>query len=282
MAWNHSSETEGTREGRRGRPSLRGLVAGLIVVVFGGAAAWLLLPSGGAEDVAKRSSSLHPARIREVKPAAAPKAEVVEKTPKVPEKKKPWWETDNTNGFTEVQQRVWRFHHGPPPAYVARRDRRKRADFAIFEHRSENLIASYLAMEPGQGIIGSPNLNGIEEDFLESLKTPIIPTSDDSPEIAAWKRTMNETKIDIKARLDAGEKLADILAETHREAQRLAQLKQMITQELRAQIDENSSKEDVEDYITAANRLLEEKGIAPISAGPIIRRKLMLDGEEEK
>ena len=278
MAWNRSTDQKAAAPAKK--PGVKhGLIAGIVIVALGGTAAWLLLPSG-EKPVEKHRDPTAPSRIKEVTPAAAPKAEVAEEAPKGPEKKKPWWETENTNGFTAVQQQVWKLRR-QKPAYVARRANRKRADFAIFEHRSENLIASYLALEPGQGIIGSPNLNGIEEDFMESLKTPIIPTADDSPEIAAWKRTMNQTKIDIKARLDAGEKLTDILAETHREAQRLAQLKQMITTEVHNQINENSTKQDVEDFVAAANKMLEEKGIAPISAGPIIKHKLMLDYADE-
>ena len=46
--------------------------------------------------------------------------------------------------------------------------------------------------------------------------------------------------------------------------------------------------QDIDDFVTAANKMLEQKGIAPISLSPITRRRLMhqrglqIDGESVK
>lgn len=278
MSWNKPSSVPQPPPKKSAPPSLkRGLLAGLVVVALG--ALGLYLFSGGEAD-SRPLQKKDRGRIKEVTPAAAPTNNVAAQPPVV-KSKKPWWDTDKTNGFSRTELREWKHRH-TPPAYVARRDRRKKAPFAIFDHPSENLIASYLVLQPGQGLIGTPNLKGVEEDFLESLKTPIIPTSEDSEEVADLKRAMNRTKIEIKERLDAGEKLADILLESHKEAQRLAQFKMTLQQELAANLRKDASKEEVEDFVAAANRILADKGIAPIKAGPIIRRKLAMDYSARK
>ena len=273
MSWNRPTESTDSKNAGKARHNrvIALIIAGLVVIA-GVVVVLIVMRSGESQSVSK-SDTEGRASIKEVAPARPTVAQAEPATNIV---KKPWWKTNNTNGFTKTQLAAWKFYNGPPPSYVARRDQRKKADFAIFDHRSENLIASYLALKPGQGMIGTPNLRGIDEDFLESLKTPIIVSKDDTPEVAELKRAMNQTKIDLKARIDAGEKLADILMESHKEAQRLAMVKEMIRAEVKAQIKEAKTSEEVEDYVNSANKLLAEKGIAPISFGPIVKQKLLL------
>ena len=43
-----------------------------------------------------------------------------------------------------------------------------------------------------------------------------------------------------------------------------------------------SSDEDFADYVAAANRMLEEKGAAPLNLGPILNRKLKANKQPEE
>jgi hypothetical protein len=84
---------------------------------------------------------------------------------------------------------------------------------------------------------------------------------------------MIATKIDLKARMDAGEDICKIINDTHREVQDLARYKNMLQKEISdAAKNPDMTMEDVDNLVNAANMLLDEKGIAPITIGPITRR----------
>ena len=188
-----------------------------------------------------------------------------------------FWEVDaaHTNGFTEMQMRKWRKEHMPPPGYTNNAVlTRPKPKYAIFNHKCENLIAAYLTLRPGDGMIGTPILGErFRKEFLKSLETPIVVTEDDSPEDAQLKRDMIATKIDLKARMDAGEDICKIINDTHREVQDLSRYKTMLQKEIRdAAKNPEMTMQDVDDLVEAANKMLEAKGIAPIALGPISRR----------
>ena len=64
-----------------------------------------------------------------------------------------------------------------------------------------------------------------------------------------------------------------ILSDTHKEVQDLARYKSMLQKEVReAAKNPDMTMEDVDDLVEAANKMLEEKGIAPMKLGPISRR----------
>ena len=204
---------------------------------------------------------------------------VVAETPKS-EKKLPKWKypVDRTNELNAVELRKWRAMHRPPPGYTNTTSLTEAPPkYAIFKHRSENEIAALLTMTPGETLVGTPHYTKrFTEDFLKSLETPIIVSEEDSEEDAELKRAMVQTKIELKARIDAGEDLGQILLDTRREYQDLARYKMMLQGEIN-EIKKNpdATIQDVEDFVTAANSLLEQKGIAPIKLSPISKRMLL-------
>ena len=171
----------------------------------------------------------------------------------------------------------WKHYHVPPAIFTNTLSRTQPPEkYEIFEHWSENRIASYLTMEPGQGLVGTPVFDDtLESDFLKSCEEPIIVNKDDSEYNAALKRQMIETKIEIRQRMADGEKLGDILLETHKEMQKLAAVKSEIEQLVHESLKEAKSEADIDDLMTAANKMLEDKGVAPISLNPVIKRNLM-------
>lgn len=215
-----------------------------------------------------------PTKIREAMPQIVPKSQVEEKAPEKPVR---FWEVDaaHTNGFTEMQMRKWRKEHMPPPGYTNNAAlMRPKPKYAIFNHKCENLIAAYLTLKPGEGMIGSPVLGErFRQQFLKSLEEPIVVTAEDSPENARLKQDMIATKIDLKARMDAGEDICKIIADTHKEVQDLARYRSMLRKEIHnATKNPDMTMQDVDDLVEAANRMLDAKGIAPITLGPITRR----------
>lgn len=190
----------------------------------------------------------------------------------------PYWKQDATNGLSVAQIRKWKAQHRPPPGYTNDTSRIEAPpEYAIFEHLSENEIACLLTIEPGVTLVGEPSYGKhFVDDFMKSCETPIIVTEDDTPEQAELKRLMNETKIDLRQRIANGEDLGQILRDTRQEYIRLAQYKQTLQHELsELSKDKNLTMEDIDDFVEAANKLLEAQGIAPIKMSPITRRMLM-------
>ena len=255
-------------------PSKVFLIAASMMTIVG-VAVWFFL-----SDETPKVEKPAPEKPKIVKPKPPKEVKgVAVETPKV-EKKLPKWKypVERTNELNAVELRKWRAMHRPPPGYTNTTSLTEAPPkYAIFKHRSENEIAALLTMTPGETLVGTPvYTKRFTDDFLKSLETPIIATEEDSPEDAELKRAMVETKIELKARMDAGEDLGQILLDTRREYQELARYKFMLQNEIN-EIKKNpdATIQDVEDFVTAANQLLEQKGIAPIKLSPISKRMLL-------
>ena len=273
-----------TRQGRRissgGRLSThpyRGIVGGLIVVVCT-VAAWLWLSSGETGRVPPASPVEKKTSDTPVSPRITTPIKDATGDAPMPEKPKRFWQLPSTNGLTEAQQHIWKVKNRPPPGITNNTSLfEAKPKYAIFNHDSENTIAAYLTITPGQTLVGSPTYGKkFIEDFLKSLEEPIIATKDDDPETAALKRAMNETKIELKARYDAGEDIGKILEQTHEELRQLSQYKMQIEDILKETIRGGDlTEKDFDLAIEAANKLLDEKGIAPMEFGPVSRHILL-------
>lgn len=255
---------------------IKGLAA-LVAVCVIGSVVYLLLPQE-APKVAPTEKPAAKKTIEVVKPEYTPVERPVVAKVEPPKPKKYWQEDVMPPNLSEAQQRKWKHMHRPPPGYTNDTSRTEAPpEYAIFDHPCENTIAGYLTMTPGETLVGSPSFGKkFTEKFLESLKNPIIITQDDTPEQAELKRLMIDTKIDLKARYDEGEDIGKILENTHEEYQRLASLKSDVQQAFSEfKNNPDATIEDVDDFLKAANKLLEEKGVAPLTMSPIAKRMLM-------
>jgi hypothetical protein len=197
-------------------------------------------------------------------------------------KPKKYWEVDEsqTNNFTRAQQRKWEIMRRPKrqPQNVVW----KKARYQVFNHKSENMIAALITAKPGQGFIGTPSYNGIEEDFCKSLNDPITILDTDDEYTKQLKMDMIALKKELKKQIDAGASLITILSDARKELQELSTYRRIVESELKKIAYESSSAEDIQDAIDAANKLLDQKGIAPIKGGPITIMKLRRFNEERK
>ena len=260
-----------------GKPLVRGLVAGVLVVAVA-LGAWLFLSSpksaAPVEKVDKKSG-----KIAELTPAAPAPAKVEKPVVEKPKPLRKWeYPVSRTNELSDAELRKWKVMHRPPPGYTNDTSRTEAPPaYAIFKHHSENEIACLLTMRPGETLVGTPIYGKrFTDDFLKSCEEPIVINEDDTPEQAELKRLMNETKIDLRARMAEGEDLGQILLETREEYQRLASYKQSLQHEINElKKDDSLSMEDIDAFVSAANKMLDDKGIAPLKMSPITRRMLM-------
>ena len=159
----------------------------------------------------------------------------------------------------------------------SRRRDRPRPKYAIFEHESENKIAALLTVEPGTKLFGTQIYDEkFIDDFLRSCEEPIIVAESDDDFTKQLKQDLIETKVDLRNRMNDGEDLREIMAETRKELQRLGIVKHQVEQMMREEAMRNVNSEiDIDDYFNAANIMLEANGISPIKMTPILKHSLM-------
>ena len=285
MAWNQSRIENGKRriesDGKSSILNLRFTAAVVVILAVTGVGAWLFWPSAERGDKAVAVTK-KPGQIREVRPAPAPKAE--EPVPEAPKpvdpNARPTKVGEIVNGYIKLPSgRI----HKRVGVITNTASAMAKLPCEIFTHHCDNEIACYLWIEPGTEIVDMPNYGGrFTKEFLESLKEPIVITKDDTPEQAQLKRAVNEAKIELKAAYDRGEDIEKIVYDTRDELRKLGLYKQEIRQQLlEYRQKENVSDEDVQDFLTACNQLLEQKGIAPLKVGPLSRRNLKRVNKEK-
>lgn len=255
-----------------------GIVAGAVVVVALVLCAWQLLTSGasdseqGTDENPKKQSRIAVATPGPVTPKPV---EVKVASPKVDPNARPTKVGEELNGYVMLPNGKMHRRRGVRTVEPGGVDRSHPA--AIFDHSTDNEFAVILTLQPGESLIGGPIRHGknYEESFRESLKTPIIVNEDDSDEVKALKRAVIEARLQMKEALDRGEDIKKIIADSYEEAQKLAIYKDTLREQVNAASkEENMTDEELDDLITAANQMLEAKGIAPMKFGALTRARI--------
>ena len=285
MAWNKPTSntvdaTSSLRPTGRGKmPRLRrGLLAGVIVVLGAGIAAWFFSNGEAASSsLQKKDRGL----IKEVTPAAAPKAKAqAEKDahPGMVKVRGKWYPEYNKQGGKIWISKNWVRYHSPQ-VYTNRSNTANIPEACkLFDHQADRDIAELLTTPLGTTYLGDWQYNHFEKGFLESLKTPIIVTKEDDEWAAEVKRSVNNTKIELKARYDAGEDLAKIMTDTRRELQKLGVYKMELQSTMRESIREaKGDKEQIRLVYEAANKMLAERGIEPLTMPRFLTSNLKLE-----
>ena len=156
----------------------------------------------------------------------------------------------------------------------------------VFENSADQKIAGLLLLKPGEMLVGAPSSlfgRGFTRAFLKSLESPIIIGKDDDEATAELKRAVRDSKIEIKARHDAGEDIGALMAREYRELQAIGLYKE----ELKGQIaklarDKSLGKEDMEDFVKAANMMLAERGGSPLQMPRMAARRFLLEQKDER
>lgn len=292
MAWNGSGSTANVlRDGERqcaaggvvaprpplffrAKSLLRGVLAALIVVAGAGIAYWLLprSPKGEPEEPKAKPK---PAKWVERSSRTALSKNVEEPAPKpVDPNARPTKVGEIVNNYIKLPSGRLHYIKGEVTNNVAAT--MPKEWYEVFDHQCENEIALYLTMEPGETLVGTPVYRGrFVKEFLKSLETPIIPSAEDSQEVKDLKRAVNEAKIELKAAYDRGEDIEQIMLDTRSQLQDLAAYKRALEGDLKEMVRESAtSAADIDDFIEAANRMLAEKGIAPMALNPLARKRL--------
>lgn len=148
-----------------------------------------------------------------------------------------------------------------------------RSRIEFFKHRSECELAFLTCVPLGTPIIGSRDFdNDFVADLKASLKEEIVIEPDDPDDIAYYKDAVIQVKKELKELLDRGEDVVEVLNETRRELQKMGVYKQQIELMVqKAERENDLTDDDMQDLISAANAMLEDKGVEPFEFNPITR-----------
>lgn len=145
----------------------------------------------------------------------------------------------------------------------------------IFSSSAEEDIAKLITAKPGQFFVPGKYGSRFLTSFKKALITPTLIMDSDSEETKELKRQVNEIKAELKTRMEAGEDIAKLMKDTEDEMRALMAYKKDITSELKAlRLDDSVSDTDFQDYITAANILLKERGMEEVKFPQIHHARL--------
>ena len=279
MAWNRPSENAGANRkpaASRSRGKLIG--TGLVLAVVSGVVVWLLCghdsPSHSTEAKSGKS------RIAEATPSiprqppqtnAAPK----EREFKIPDSVKP-----DEHGILRYPSGMRWLDPRRPVVKVKNETREGR----LFKHSSERIIAGVIETEPGATVFGTFMYpKNFKEDFLKALEEPIEYDKEDSLEDRQLKIAVEQSKRELKERMDAGEDPVQILKETREELKRLGAYRDDLRKQVNEFIkDEKYTDQDIEDFTKAANQMLEKEGLPPLKSPHTIVRQMMIRRAKEE
>ena len=275
MAWNGSNGRQ------RGKPPARGSNTGLssarliwgAVAMFGIVLVAFSIVSMLPKNDKKPVSGKVPAKTSASNKGNSFKApkRIAEKSEPLTNKQIRMLGENETNRLSAAEIEYWKmFHPYPPPD----KDQPvlKKGAYAIFDEHVDNEIAAVLATEPGTMIIGNRTYGeAFERRFRNSIKRPIIVKEDDSDFNKTLKRSVIQAKIEMKAALDNGEDIGKMMSDARDELAKLGRYRAELEKTATRQIAKAQSDEDVEIVIEAVNKMLETKGIAPITGNALTR-----------
>lgn len=159
-----------------------------------------------------------------------------------------------------------------------------RGNMHEFKHPVENEIAALIMAQPGEPLVGEPDYSNMKQDFVNALIDKIEIGEDDSEMDRELKQNVEELKKELAERVKNGEDIVEIFKEARRELRMSADYKQNLNEVVLEQLyDPDISDEDLATTMQAANKMLEDKGIEPISETRFLKvRKRMLRAQARR
>ncbi len=287
MAWNRSDNTSGKSRlkncATKSRTSYRLPWVTLVILLVGSIVWCVVAQRDEGVDSEERIVDNEKSRIEEVEPA---KVTTQDASPPSVISHKEEVKFVIPSNVTADARGILRYPNG-----LRWRDPRRKVSTIkvqsrlskLFKHGCERQIAGLLEIEPGSSMIGTMTYSrNFKDDLLKSLEEPIIYDKDDTKEDRELKIAVEQTKRELKERMDAGEDPVKILKETREELQRLGEFREDLKNHVANFIkDENYTDEDVQDFTTAANKMLANEGLPPLKAPNMIVRQMIIKRAKE-
>ena len=147
-----------------------------------------------------------------------------------------------------------------------------------FVYDSEELIADLLEIEPGTLMFGElPYGKRFNEDFKQAIMQKVKINPEDDEYTKELKRQVQAVKDDFKQILIDGGDVGEEMRKARNELKELGMFKESLRRELfELRKSGEYSSDDMKDFITAANKMLETKGLQPLKVPRVFLRNLEL------
>ena len=154
----------------------------------------------------------------------------------------------------------------------------------IFTYRSERIIASLLQAEPGDYMLQRRTYDELfDKDFAEALQTPIAFSSDDTAEQRSLKEAVSATKDELRELMEQGKTPSQVLNEVTENLYELGRYRRDLELHLAEfRKNENYTDQDIADFVTVANDMLQKKGAKPIPMPNFTLRQLSLKRAKQR
>ena len=238
----------------------KGALAGLLVVVAAGLAAYFLLPR--EKPTVKEATTDKPKAIAEVKPAAikpeAPKVEqkVVETDPS--KQIVAVLSCTTNSGLGQICERYKTADGKTHKVY-------RPAKPPMFKHQTDQLLAMALCGDDKRGMPPLPIGRNLDKQFMDSLKTPIEISPDDSPEAVARKKRVIEARKQVDELMRQGIGFTQILQDHQKLLSDNKKLRDEMVREIK-KINAEWDAETTKKALDKVNAALREMGISEIEA----------------
>ena len=154
-----------------------------------------------------------------------------------------------------------------------------------FKSSVDQTIAMLMSVPPGQPIPPVPLRPGAEEEFRKSLDNPIEILETDSDEIVKMKKTVMQTREEMKQLMDQGYSIQQIISEHRQLANENAKVRLQAIKEAR-EIVEKGDDEAARKYVATMNAAFQQMGIpeitVPLSTAMRRQRAAERKAEREK
>lgn len=128
-----------------------------------------------------------------------------------------------------------------------------------FSNSAENIIGGLLSSKPGERFLPVELGQDFDDDFVESLKTPITIGEDDTDDMVILKNAVIKAKSQIEAGMAKGQKPSEVITAMRDEMNKIADWRDLMQEDFN-KIKETGTADDIETYLREANQLLDEFG----------------------
>lgn len=134
----------------------------------------------------------------------------------------------------------------------------------LFSTYSENYIVGLMRTQPGMPVVQTRLPKNFDEEFKARIADPVEILPDDTQEDIALKNQMHDLKRAMAGMIADGQSPSEIILQERKELNRLATMRTNAMKDLAKLRKDGASREDIQLYVEAANKLMDNYGIKHI------------------